>query len=141
MYVYKDLKPVFSNGRVTKYENVTDNDAIQQSLMNIFLINKNEVPGKPWFGNPLRVTVFDNFDTFTETDLKYAIRSEVEKFEPRVDIEDIKVIVSPENNRIVVGIVYYYLYNEQILQDTLYIPFAYNTRTFIDGRSVATLSQ
>ena len=136
MYTYRDISPEYRNGKVYKYSNDYELEAIKNSLRNIFLVQKNEVPGKPWFGNPLRIQLFDTFDAFMEQDLKSAIISEVEKFEPRVFIENVKVVLSPENNRIVVTLYYSTIINNTKLEDSLFIPFAYDTKTFISQRDV-----
>ena len=136
MYTYKDISPEYKNGKLYKYSNDYELEAIKNSLRNIFLVQKNEVPGKPWFGNPLRIQLFDTFDNFTEQDLKSAIISEIERYEPRVYVNDVKVILSPENNRIVVSIMYSTIVNNTKLEDTLFIPFAYDTKTFVSQRDI-----
>jgi len=139
MYVYKDINPEYKNEKLYRYSDDYDSEAIKNSLRNIFLVQKHELPGKPWFGNPLNLQLFDNFDVFTEEDLKSAIISEVEKFEPRVFIKEVKVNLSPEYNRIVVTLIYNIIQNNTQIEDILYLPFAYDTKTFISQREMVTL--
>jgi phage baseplate assembly protein W len=133
-YVYKDVKPKIHNDQLIGYSDAYDVEAVRNSLLNIFAVQKAEVPGKPWFGNPLRMDIFDFFDEFTETDLESAIVSEVQKFDPRINIIQVKVQEHIEYNRIIVDIYYSVVINGQEVQDHLILPYSHNDRTFIGSR-------
>ena len=54
--MYRDIKPKIDESKALRgYNTVEDLEAIKNSLRNIFLVNKNECPGKPKFGNPLKM--------------------------------------------------------------------------------------
>ncbi len=133
-YQYKDIITTRNTENIN-FKSVYDIDAVRNSLINLFIIQKNEVPGKPWFGNPLNINVFDLFDVFTSNTLKSAIEGEIQKFEPRVIIEDLNVSESPENNRIIVELTYTVILNESITE-TIYLPFTHNSYTFLGMRNV-----
>jgi len=138
-YIYRDLNPKINNNTLIGYNNAFDIEAIKNSLMNIFLVQRNEVPGKPQFGNPLQLSLFDNFDYFTEVSMIQAIKVEVEKYEPRVEIIDINLNLLPEYNRIIVEIVYKINLRENNIIDSIYLPFSQNDFTYLGGRSQTTL--
>ncbi len=131
---YSDIKPVYSNSSLRGYEIVNDIEAVRNSLMNIFLVQKGEVPGKPKFGNPIRMKIFDLMDSFGEETIKTAIENEVHLYDPRINIKKVEVIKSPEYNRIVIEIHYEIILYNKIYVDTLYIPFTHNTMSYIGMR-------
>ena len=132
--MYKDIKPKVQGDKLIGYDYVTELEAIKNSLRNIFLVNKNEVPGKPNFGNPLKMELFDLFDDFSVTTIETAIKNEVELFEPRVHVEYVNVVMAPEYNRIIVELVYSVLLYNNVYKDALYIPFSHNSLTAVDTR-------
>jgi phage baseplate assembly protein W len=142
-YIYRDFKPkvfeVNKDIQIKGYGDSYDVEAVKNALINIFVIQKYEVPGKPWFGNPLNISVFDLFDSFTNSTIKNAITSEINKFEPRVYIEDIIVNLSMENNRILVKIVYSVFLENIAVQETLFLPFSHNNGTFLGARNVVSI--
>jgi len=60
MAVYNDITPKYENRTNVGYNSVSDLDAINNSLKNLFTIELGEVPGKPWLGNPISIYLFDN---------------------------------------------------------------------------------
>ena len=134
MAIYTDLDPTYKNSVLKGYDVVEDLEAIKNSLRNIFLVAKGDVPGKPKFGNPLNLELFDLFDGFTVTTIESAIENAIELYEPRVRLKSINVVVSPEYNRLIVELNYYAMIYDMVYEDVLYIPFAHNTMTFVDSR-------
>ena len=139
--MYSDIKPVQSPHGLVSYKTVTDIEAVRNSLINLFTVQKNEVPGKPWFGNPLRLSVFDLFDAFTSKTLENAIVSEVRKYEPRIDIQKVNVVLSPEDNRIVVSITYTVNLEDKMINETMYLPFAHNSYSFLGARNIIIIPE
>ena len=135
-YIYSDLSPTYNDEKLAGYDRIYDIDAIKQSLMNLFLLEKLEVPGKPHLGNPLSIKVFELFDAFSQSLIDTSIRTLIENYEPRVQIDDIRVESYEELNRLIIEIDYYAIINNRVIGDTIYLPFAHNTRSFIDGRGV-----
>lgn len=140
-YIYSDLHPTYDGEVLSGYDRVYDIDAIKQSLINLFLIEKLEVPGKPAFGNPLSIKVFELFDSFSQSLVETSLRTLIETYEPRVQIDDIRVTSNEELNRLIIEIDYYAIINNRVIGDTVYLPFAHNTRSFIDGRGVTYKAQ
>ena len=139
-YTYRDISSKINRDVLVGYNNSYDMEAIRNSLRNIFLVQKNTVPGKPWFGNPLETDVFDLFDTTTEATIEAAIRSEVDKFDPRVYVINVTVDLMPEFNRIIVQLDFEARVNNKSMQETLYMPFNHNNHTFMAGRSESSIN-
>ena len=155
-YIYSDLTPVYNTPSediwnspdalesqitrgdlLTGYDRSYDIDAIKQSLINLFLIESLEVPGKPYLGNPLSIKVFELFDSFSQSMVETSLRTLIQNYEPRVQIEDIRVTSMEELNRLIIEIDYFAIIDNRVIGDTVYLPFAHNTRSFIDGRGVS----
>lgn len=123
------------------YDTAYDISAIKQSLINLFLIEKLEVPGKPDLGNPLSVKVFELFDTFSQSIVETSIRVMIEAYEPRVDINSVRVTSMEELNRLIIEVDYYVIIDNRVIGDTVYIPLAHNTRSYIDARGITYKAQ
>jgi phage baseplate assembly protein W len=118
------------------YDRSFDRDAIRQALINLFLVEKYEVPGKPYLGNPISIKLFELFNDFVNKDIESTIANIVELYEPRVQVDKIKVNIQEELNRLIVEIDYYFIIDNKIVGDTIYIPYAHNTRSYIDNRYI-----
>ena len=126
---------VFSSPeRLAGYETVYDNNAIKNSLLNLFVIQKGEVPGKPDFGNPLNVRLFDTFDFFNSSLMRSYVIDMVTKYEPRITVEDVVINELAEYNRIIIQLYYSYVVDDSIRYDTLAIPYAHNNISYLGGR-------
>jgi len=136
VYTYRDISSVFNLGKLARYKDDYDLDAIKNSLRNIFVVQKNEVPGKPNFGNPLNRDTFDLFDNISESVLFSAIENAIEKYEPRVRIVDLKIHLSPEFNRIIIDLRYEAIMADETITDNLLIPFSHNNFTYLNGRRI-----
>ena len=140
VYIYSDLTPLYHEGVLSGYDRAYDIEAIKQSLINLFVIEKLEVPGKPELGNPLSLKAFELFDAFSESVVENSIRTMIENYEPRVQIEKVRVSPMEELNRLIIEIEYTVIINNRVIGDTIYVPFAHNTRSFLDGRGVTYIS-
>ena len=69
---------------------ITDTDAVRQSIRNLILTNHYEVPFSPLQGGNLAARLFEPASRFTILNIEDAIRSTIQKYEPRVT--DIEVI-------------------------------------------------
>jgi phage baseplate assembly protein W len=106
MAEYKDITSKYQNNIQVGYEDTFDEEAIQNSLYNLFLINQGEIPGKPWLGNPLQIFLFDNIGYFETQAIRVAFINIIEKYEPRIDLIDVNIGIESEYNNIVIDIVY-----------------------------------
>jgi len=138
-FIYQDFSPKIHDDKLKGYESVYDLEAVKNSLKNLFLVQKSEIPGKPQIGNPLGLHLFDNFDFFTEASLKQAIKVEVQKYEPRVEIIEIKVNEMQEYNRIIIEIVFSVNLKEGNIQDSIYLPYSHNDLSYLSGRTTTSL--
>ncbi|MCD6436182.1 MAG: GPW/gp25 family protein [Clostridiales bacterium] len=135
-YIYSDYSPTYNNNKLSGYSLVYDITAIKQALINLFVIEKLEVPGKPAFGNPLSIKVFELFDTFSQSLIETSIRTLIETYEPRVQVDKVSVTSMEELNRLIIEIEYFVIIDNRVIGDTVYLPFAHNTRSFLDGRGI-----
>ena len=105
--VFSDLNLNFTPHPVTgdislKY----DEESIKQSLRNLLQIRHYEKPFHSEIGSPLRELLFELITPMTGAIARRAIIDLVANFEPRVNLIDVDVIPSPENNSLYVNITF-----------------------------------
>ena len=83
-----------------------DENAVKQALKNLLQIRHFEKPWHSEIGSPLRELLFENFTPVTERMAQRAIIDVISNFEPRVNIIDVNVIASPENNSLYINLVF-----------------------------------
>jgi phage baseplate assembly protein W len=83
-----------------------DENAVKQSLKNLLQIRHFEKPWHSEIGSPLRELLFENITPVTERMAQRAIIDVISNFEPRVNIIDVNVIASPENNSLYINLVF-----------------------------------
>ena len=87
--------------------------AIKNNLINYFLTNPGERPGNPTFGGGLRKFIFSQIEEnnldFLEEDISRKVKIEF----PLVNIQELNVLASPDNNEVTVQI-YYEVVNTSI---------------------------
>jgi phage baseplate assembly protein W len=76
---------------------ITDTDAVKQSVRNLILTNHYEVPFAPLQGGNLAASLFEQATRFTIIDIENAIRSTLDKYEPRID--EVTVIANDNSDR------------------------------------------
>jgi len=104
---FRDIFPKISvRGILTGYSDSIDEEAVKNSLRNLFSISLGQVPGKPWLGNALNIYLFDNISFFEEKAIKAAFINTIDKFEPRVNVVDVRIEYEPEYNSISIFIIY-----------------------------------
>ena len=90
--VHSDLKMSFTKHPITgRLSNVTNIEAVKQSVKNIVLCNHFERPYLPNYGGNVLSQLFENADSFTEYQVSKDIRVAIENYEPRAVVEDIVV--------------------------------------------------
>jgi len=75
-------------------------EAIKRSVRNIILLNKGDKPFHPEISTDTSSQLFENMTIFTGSDLRSRITSTVNKYEPRVLIQEVKIQVKPDTNDI-----------------------------------------
>ena len=99
--IYKDLNMSFTKNTATKdVARLFDIQAIKRSVKNIILTNKYERPFNPDFGCNLRGFLFENITEPLLVIIKDRVAMAIEKYEPRVSVEDVVVKNSSDPNRI-----------------------------------------
>jgi phage baseplate assembly protein W len=146
-FVYRDLSAVIDDSRGADAElfdrlvglkSDFDIDAVKNSLCNIFLVNKAECPGKPQFGNPLKLELFDLFDEFNVSLIEESVKAEIAKYDPRIDVIQVTVTPFYDLNRIVVTVEFWVIIQDNKIKESIYLPFSHNNHTYITGRSTYT---
>jgi phage baseplate assembly protein W len=133
-YVYRDFKPVYNDEKLIGITNDFDIEAVKNSLINIFLISKTEVPGHPEFGNSLNMSLFEIIDSYTMKTIESAVLSALSIFDPRIHLESLDFQTFEDLNRIVVEIKYSIIINDNKIFETIYLPFSSNDKTYLSGR-------
>ena len=145
-YIYSDYSPIIDYKDIENdFDNVLigygtdfDVDAVKNSLINIFTVQKGECPGKPNFGNPLGFELFDLIDDFVVDVIEMNIKNAIERYDPRINILEIDVSEFPSQNRIIVKVVYEVLLYDNKIKQSIYLPFAHNSHTYLGGRIIKT---
>jgi len=91
-------------GKVSVKKNA---DAVVGALKNLILTNRFERPYDPLFGADIRSRLFENFDPIEQVNIEEDIKTAIRNYEPRARISDVKVVASPNSNRVQVGISFY----------------------------------
>ena len=98
-YIYSDLDFVFNPSPVYTTQGLSgdvvrkyNTEAIKQSVKNIVLTNNYERPWKPLMGCNIRSSLFENFeDRWVRYNIQSKIQEQLEKWEPRVIVEDVLI--------------------------------------------------
>jgi phage baseplate assembly protein W len=81
-----------------------DEDAIKSSVRNLVLTNNYERPFHSEIGSPINSLLFDLASPLLSITLKRIISDLINNFEPRVNLRDVIIKVSPDNNSVYVSI-------------------------------------
>ena len=99
--IYADLNLSFTKNPATKdVARLFDVQAIKRSVKNIILTNKYERPFNSDFGCNLRGFLFENMTEPMMVLIKDRVAMAIEKYEPRVSVEDVIVKNSSDPNGI-----------------------------------------
>lgn len=110
--VYKDFSNDLDIHPLRKDIAVLENEeAVKRALKNLLLTNFNERFFNPLFGSNIRSYLFENFSQTTELDIRDSIKTAIKNFEPRVNLLNVKVTPSIDNNNMNVTIIFNCLNN------------------------------
>lgn len=87
-----------SNPNTEDFSMVKNENAIKQSMKNLILTGFGERPFQPTKGSRLRQMLFENFDVFMAEELKEEIFNVITQFEPRVQLNEVRVRASDTND-------------------------------------------
>ena len=85
---------------------VKKSTAISRSIKNLLSTKINERLFQPNIDNGIEILLFENFNKLTSSRLKKAIKSTIDKYEPRAVVTNITVKAEEENNAYLVSITY-----------------------------------
>ena len=105
---FSDIDLDFSRNLVTSdVAKVTDVVAVKRSVKNLVQTNFYERPFQPELGCGVRELLFENFTPMTRIFLEKKIQEVLLNYEPRIDLQSVKVDDDQDNNRLVVDIYFY----------------------------------
>lgn len=81
-----------------------DEDAIKQSLRNLILTRNYERPFRSYLGSQVNALLFEPISPLLTSMLEKAISDVIQNFEPRVNLLNVVVQYSPQNNDVYVTI-------------------------------------
>ena len=97
-FIYKDLNLFFTKHPLSSdVSKVTDVQAIKRSVRNLVLTNRGDRLFHPEIGGGVQGALFENFTPILEVELKTAIAGVINRYEPRVLLDE--VIVNDPSGR------------------------------------------
>lgn len=117
---YSDIDLTFTKRPSGDLYKKTDAAAVKQAVKNLLLTNSYEKPFNPTYGGDLQGLLFELIDDpVARYDIQNNIIDQIETFEPRARVDDVKVLDNPDNNEISVTVNFTVIStNEQITVQT-----------------------
>lgn len=78
----------------------TDVAAVKQAIKTLILTNRFEKPYRPEFGSDLRGLLFELADDTTGDEILSRVKEQIQTYEPRVAITNLKVTATPDYNTV-----------------------------------------
>tara|TARA_B100000927_G_C16382051_1_gene435797 strand:- start:154 stop:501 length:348 start_codon:yes stop_codon:yes gene_type:complete len=85
---------------------VKNERAISQSVRNLLLTMFGERPFQPQIGSRIKKLLFENWDVFAADAIRTEIFNVMERLEPRIQVTEVKVDDSPDNNAVDISMDY-----------------------------------
>ena len=105
---FSDIDIDFTRNLVTSDVNkIEDVIAIKRAVKNLVQTNFYERPFQPELGCGIRELLFENFTPMTKVFLENKITEVLLNFEPRIDLNSVRVDDDQDNNRLIVDIYFY----------------------------------
>ena len=105
---YVDLNLDFARHPVTNdIVKIEDVEAVKRSVRNLVNTQFYERPFHPELGCGVRELLFENFTPLTAVFLRDKIAEVITNYEPRVDLQSVKVDDDQDGNRLVIDIYFY----------------------------------
>ena len=105
---FKDLSASFQTNPLSNDLIALKNEsAIARSVRNLVLTIQGERPFQPVLGTGVSRLLFENMDKLTASAIRSEIRTTIENYEPRVEINEIIVEPNPEGNAMDVTLQYF----------------------------------
>jgi len=104
---FKDISMSFGSNPLTDDLIALKNEnAIARSVKNIVMTLPGEKPFAPNFGSRVSAILFENMDEITSSLLVDEIRTSIDNYEPRVELQSVDVFPDFEGNSYEVTIIY-----------------------------------
>lgn len=111
---FSDLGITFTPHPVTGRPVVKKNaQAVIGALKNLIYTNRFERPYEPTYGSDIRNRLFENFDPVEAVNIEEDIKLAISNHEPRVNVNEVRVIGSPDDNVIRVYISFFIINQAQ----------------------------
>ena len=105
---FRDLSASFQTNPLSNDLIALKNEsAIARSVRNLVLTGQGERPFQPVLGTGVSRLLFENMDKLTASAIRSEIRTTIENYEPRVEINEIIVKPDPERNAMDVTLQYF----------------------------------
>ena len=105
---FKDLSASFQSSPLSNDLIALKNEsAIARSVRNLVLTGQGERPFQPVLGTGVSRLLFENMDKLTASAIRSELRTTIENYEPRVEINEIIVEPNPEGNAMDVTLQYF----------------------------------
>ena len=105
---FSDIDLNFTRNQITNdIIKVEDVIAVKRAVKNLVQTNFYERPFQPELGCGVRELLFENFTPMTKVFLQNKIQEVLVNYEPRIDLQSVKVDDDQDNNRLVVDIYFY----------------------------------
>ena len=115
---YVDIDLTFTNRPSGDLYKKKDAAAVKQSIKTLLMTNHYEKPFQPFFGGNLLGSLFELADDDTETEIRNDITLAIQRFEPRAEVIDLRVVSIPEQHDIKVTLVFKVINTEEIVEFT-----------------------
>ena len=105
---FTDIDLNFERNQITSdIIKVEDVIAVKRAVKNLVQTNYYERPFQPELGCGIRELLFENFTPMTKVFLQNKIEEVLLNYEPRIDLNSVRVDDDQDNNRLVVDIYFY----------------------------------
>lgn len=118
--VYNGIKFPFQKGGTSLPEAATDDDLIQDSLLQLVLTMTGERIMRPTFGTNAPSFVFENNDAVLGNLIRAEVQGVVAKYEPRVQLMDVQV--EQKDSEVILTLIYVVLATRRASTATIAIP-------------------
>ena len=107
MAIFTDFKNKFTiHPNKKALDLVNDADSVKQSIKNLILTDRGERLFQPNIGCKIRSLLFENFTPQTKIAAKATIEETIHEFEPRAQLIDINISGVPDNNAMLVSVIF-----------------------------------
>ena len=97
--IYKDIDMDFTINPVSKdIGRKFDVNAVKQALSNLFYYQRGEKKFDPNFGSGIRGMLFEPVDNVSASIMEKEIEVMISNYEPRVRVDNVIVVASPDTN-------------------------------------------